>query len=195
MVQYCYRYSAITEQRIFLRQWWLSRRGVSWSTAESVMLWNGRWARKWCSPPVQNISATTLEGWVKASNTHYYYRTDVPRPWTESPGKTGWIREESRLIYLLRINMSKTTLSLIKKFVLYLFLLGLFTIAATLARGKAFESWGWYRPYWINSMTLGETQSGVNKRLETKVQRLKLYKRLTRVGFYYYVKIGPYRTV
>ena len=34
-------------------------------------------------------------------------------------------------------------------------------------------------------MRLGETQSGFNKHLETKVQRLKLYKRLTRVGFYF----------
>ena len=40
-----------------------------------------------------------------------------------------------------------------------------------------------------NSLTLGETQSGVDKHVETKVQRLELYRRLTRIGFYYYVKI------
>ena len=37
-----------------------------------------------------------------------------------------------------------------------------------------------YRPCCINTVTLGETQSSVNKRLETKVQRLELYKRLNR---------------
>ena len=33
---------------------------------------------------------------------------------------------------------------------------------------KSFEE-DRYRPYWINSLTLGKTQSGVDKHLETKV--------------------------
>ena len=44
------------------------------------------------------------------------------------------------------------------------------SIDATLARGKVLESWRrLYRPYWINSITLGYTQSYVDRRLETKV--------------------------
>ena len=55
---------------------------------------------------------------------------------------------------------------------------------------KSFEE-DRYRPYWINSLTLGETQPGVDKHLETNVLDTGSMKdeTLSRVGLYYYVEI------